>query len=86
MHAMLSAEKWSEGHSPSLKPEWLRVPDAIRTSGIGRSSLYSLIKEGKVRSVCIRNRNSIRGIRLINSDSLSKFIESFAPEGTAHDT
>ena len=60
------------------KPEWLRIPDATRFSGLGRSSLYELIKEGRVKSVCLRKRNNIRGVRLISADSLSSLIEAAA--------
>jgi len=67
----------------AVRPEWLRIPDASRISGIGRSSLYTLIKEGKIKSVCLRKRNSVRGIRLVNADSLNAFIESFANGGDA---
>jgi hypothetical protein len=64
----------------AVRPEWLRIPDATRFSGLGRSSLYELIKEGRVKSVCLRKRNNIRGIRLINADSLNAFLESFAEQ------
>jgi hypothetical protein len=67
----------------AVKPEWLRIPDAIRFSGLGRSSLYELIREGKIKSVCLRKRNNIRGVRLISADSLSSLIESAATESTA---
>lgn len=67
--------------SPDVKPEWYRIPDATRVSGIGRSLLYQYIKEGKIKSACLRKRNSIRGIRLINADSLSELVESFAEGG-----
>ena len=67
----------------AVKPEWLRIPDAIRFSGLGRSSLYELMKKGKVKSVCLRKRNCIRGIRLVNAESLNAFIESFANGGEA---
>jgi len=60
----------------AVRPEWLRIPDATRMSGIGRSSLYELIREGKIKSVCLRKRNGIRGIRLISADSLCSLIES----------
>jgi hypothetical protein len=62
----------------AAKPEWYRVPDAVRVSGIGRSSLYGLIKENKVKSICLRKRNAQRGIRLINADSLSQFLNGLA--------
>jgi len=78
VNAKLSAENWSVDASPLLKPEWLRLPDAVRVSGIGRSTLYMLIKSGEVRSASIRKRNRIRGIRLINRDSLNDYIEKFA--------
>jgi hypothetical protein len=66
------------GKVAPAKPEWLRVWDATRVSGIGRSTLYMLIKSGEVRSASIRKRNRTRGIRLINRDSLNDFIEKFA--------
>lgn len=80
---MNTLEHPANGHAvTAVKPEWLRLPDATRASGIGRSSLYELVKENKIKSVCLKNRNSTRGIRLINADSLSKFIESFASAGS----
>jgi hypothetical protein len=65
-----------------MKPEWLRVPDAIRVSGIGRSTLYDLISSGSVKSALLRKRGRQRGIRLISYDSLLAHIESFATEGS----
>jgi hypothetical protein len=62
------------------KPEWLRVAEAVRIYGIGRSSLYVLVAEGKIRSAVIRRRNALRGTRLINCDSLAAFIESHATQ------
>jgi len=63
-----------------MKPEWLRLPDAVRVSGVGRSTLYSLITSGAIKSVALRKRGCQRGIRLINADSLRRYIESFAEE------
>ncbi len=57
------------------RPEWLRIPDAVRLFGIGRSSLYELINDRKIKSVSLRQRGSIRGIRLISADSLANYIE-----------
>jgi hypothetical protein len=48
----------------------------MHASGIGRSLLYELIRERKIKSVCLRKRNAQRGIRLISADSLYAFIES----------
>jgi hypothetical protein len=63
-----------------MKPEWLRLPDAIRVSGIGRSTLYQLLGDGSIKSVVLRKRGNQRGIRLISADSLRAYIESFVTE------
>jgi Helix-turn-helix domain len=61
--------------SSKTKPEWVRIPEATRIFGIGRSTLYVLIGEGKVKSCSLRKRGAIRGIRLLSYDSLAAFIE-----------
>ena len=68
----------------SLKPEWLRTPEAVRIFGISRSALYELIAAGTIRSTALKKRGAVRGIRLISYDSLASFIERAAnAEGTA---
>lgn len=37
-----------------LQARWLRLPAAIKYSGIGRSRFSELIAEGKIKSVCIK--------------------------------
>jgi hypothetical protein len=64
------------GTAPPIVAQWLRIPDASRASGLCRSSLYSLMREGKIRSVCLRPSNGIKGVRLINAESLNRYIES----------
>lgn len=61
----------------SIDPEWLRVPDSVKFSGLSRSLLYNNfdIAGGKILTRCVRQRNKIRGVRLVNVDSLRKFIE-----------
>jgi hypothetical protein len=61
---------------PIVVAQWLRIPDAVRASGLCRSSLYSLMRTGRVRSVCLRPSNGQKGIRLINAVSLNHYIES----------
>lgn len=55
------------------QPEWLRIPDATKVFGLSRSKLYELIAERKIKSFCLRQRNKIKGIRLLSYDSLSDF-------------
>jgi len=60
---------------PYIKPEWVRVPEAVKVSGLSRSSIYELIASGKIKSFSNRARGSQRGIRLISYDSLLGFLE-----------
>lgn len=62
----------------SINPEWLRLPDAVKFSGLSRSLLYQHFDYagGKIKTRNIRQRNKIRGVRLVNVDSLREFIES----------
>lgn len=70
------------GKSVKNKPEWLRVPEAVRLFGLGRSYLYELIGAGSIRSTSIRRRGALRGIRLISYDSLVAYIECGVVEET----
>lgn len=56
--------------------EWLTIKDASRLFSIGRSSLYNLLNEGKLRSVSLRIRGNLRGKRLISAESLRMLMES----------
>lgn len=60
-----------------LKPVWIRVPVAMRISGIKKTRLFELIAEQKIRTRLIKQRrDSKRGIRLISYDSLMQFIDN----------
>jgi hypothetical protein len=63
-----------DGYS-NLKPEWLKVPDAVRVSGLGRSTLYELIKSNRIKSFSNRQRGARHGTRLISYDSLVDYLE-----------
>lgn len=62
----------------NLKPEWLRVSDAVSAFGMCRSSLYELIADGTLKSVSLRKRGAQRGIRLISFDSLADYVNRAA--------
>jgi helix-turn-helix protein len=61
----------------SIRPAWLKIDDAVRFSGIGRSKLYDLIDRGKIRSACLRDRNKVRGTRIVNVQSLESYITKY---------
>lgn len=67
--------------SQTLKPEWIRVPEAVRVFSLCRSSLYELIAAGKIKSTCLRKRGAVRGIRLISYDSLAAYVDQAVRAG-----
>jgi hypothetical protein len=62
----------------SAKPEWIRIDEAVRRFGLSRSRLYQLIGERRIKSFCLRERNQIKGTRLLSFDSLCEFFEKEA--------
>lgn len=65
-----------------LEAEFLRIPAAVKFSGLGRTTLFAAIADGRLKSKCIRQPGAIRGIRLISKQAIRDFIESCedAPE------
>ena len=52
-----------------IKPEWLRYTAAEEYTGLGRSTLTKLVRDGKVRTV--RLGKAV----LINRESLDEYLE-----------
>jgi hypothetical protein len=63
-------------YADRINPRWLRVPQAMKYSGINRSRLFKLIKDGQVASACLQEHpKSKRGLRLIDRLSLDLLLE-----------
>lgn len=72
----------------TTKPEWLRLPAPgarCRYTGLSRSTLNELTIAGPandgvppVKSVVLRKRGALRGIRLINFDSLMGYLATLS--------
>ena len=60
------------------RPEWIRMDAAEKLFGISRSKLYELISNRKIKSFCLRERNKVKGIRLLSFDSICEFLEKEA--------
>jgi len=56
--------------APTLEPRFVPVPQALRFSGLGKTTLYQLIKDGRLKSVAIGRR------RLIDLSSLRDLLEA----------
>jgi hypothetical protein len=65
----------------TFSPKWFRIPAACAYSGMSRAKLYQLMTEGQLKSICVRKKGNIRGLRLISAEGLDAFLESFVTEG-----
>jgi len=64
-----------------LEPRYLRISQASYVSGISRTRLFALIAEGEIKSRYLVQPGNKRGIRLVDAQSLERYIESFDSEG-----
>ena len=55
-------------------PHWLKIPASVHYSSLSRSKIYELIDEGEIRSVCLRDKDKVRGVRLISRPSLEAYL------------
>jgi hypothetical protein len=60
----------------TIKPEWLRIPAAVRVSGLSRTYLLSEIVKDSFVTKHIKKPGKKKGIRLINYASLMEFINN----------
>ena len=79
------ADQFSSSGTP-VKPEWVRLPaptTRCRFTGLSRSTICELVIPCRangfnppVKSVVLKKRGAIRGIRLIHLDSLLTYLSS----------
>jgi hypothetical protein len=60
-----------------MKPEYLRIPAAVRISGLSRSHLWMAMAEGQLKYVHVKQTGASKGVRLISYSSLLTYLESF---------
>jgi hypothetical protein len=80
---MLTTEIQQDTHSGpvALNPRWLRIPAAVKYSGLSRSRLYELLSDGKIRSICVKShKGAERGVRLLDRESIDNFMLAFQIE------
>jgi hypothetical protein len=68
------------GSIAQAEPEFIQIPDAVRFSGIGRTSLYKEISAGRIKSISLRKPGTARGRRLVHLASLRAYLNGFASE------
>ena len=80
---MLTTEIQQDTHSGpvTLNPRWLRIPAAVKYSGLSRSRLYELLSERKIRSICLKShKRAERGVRLLDRESIDTFMLALQSE------
>jgi hypothetical protein len=61
----------------TVNPRWLRIPSAVKYSGLSRSRLYELLAQRRIKSICSKSHNNaLRGVRLVDRESIDLFMES----------
>ena len=61
----------------TLNARWLRIPSAVKYSGLSRSRLYELLAQDRIRSICLRSRrDALLGVRLVDRELIDRFMES----------
>ena len=64
-----------------LQPRFVRLPKPgthCPFTGLSRTQIYLMCKDGKVQSHSLKRRGTCRGVRLIDFQSLVKAIQEFA--------
>ena len=76
---MLTTEIQQDTHTGpvTLNPRWLRIPSAVKYSGLSRSRLYELLAQERIKSVCLKSHHgALRGVRLVDRESIDLFMQS----------
>ncbi len=67
------------------RPRFARVDAVTQAYGFSRGYLYKLLNAGTVKSLCVRDRGNVRGIRFVSVESLEEFIANTGEPGFSED-
>jgi hypothetical protein len=70
------SETYPSGHA--MRSRYIRVAQALEWYPFKRAKLYELLASGKIKSFLLKERGAIRGLRLIDRDSLDEFLQTAA--------
>ena len=63
-----------------LTPRFIRTSDIQGLYGLKRSFVYQLIKDGRLKSISLKGRAGIRGVRLYRPEDVEKAILDISKE------
>ena len=64
-------------NTETISPRYLRDKGATAMFGLSRTKLYTLAKQGKIKSVSLQEVGTSRGTRLFCVQSIQNYIDSF---------
>jgi hypothetical protein len=77
--AIIPKENFSD--PPQVEIKFAKVRAVEKTHGLGRFTLFRLIREGAIRTVLIKKSKKAKGYRLIDLRSLEEYLNSHATGG-----
>jgi hypothetical protein len=69
----------------AMRSRYIRVAQALEWYPWKRAKLYSLISSGRIRSFVLKERGALRGLRLIDRDSLDHYLQAAAEQAQAQE-
>lgn len=69
--------------APQVTPEWIDAKQAFRLVSLGRTVLYRLASEKKIKTVSLQEEGMSRGKRLFHYPSILACLEARATGGDA---
>jgi hypothetical protein len=77
LHArQIQAETFPDG--VALRCRYLRVQQTLDQYPFKRAKLYEYLARGDIKSFVLKERGALRGIRLIDRDSIDSWLEAAA--------
>jgi hypothetical protein len=64
--------------SVPIRSRYLRVQQVLNFYPFKRAKLYEYLASGEIKSFVLKEKGALRGMRLIDRDSLDAFLESHA--------
>lgn len=61
----------------SSGPEYLRINRVTENYGLSRSHVFTKIGDGTLVSILVKHPGAKRGIRLVKTDSVRRYLSSF---------
>jgi hypothetical protein len=85
--SLLSTEFQAETFPNGLpiRSRYLRVSQVLAWYPFKRAKFYELLARGEIKSFALKEKGAIRGLRLVDRDSLDEYLERKAAEAAGQE-